>query len=102
MWTRTGTTISSALAGVTLHTVMSDSGEGVAFDVLFRATVLGRVQEYTATIEAGKGLTSHGATWAFTPTTGGGGRWAKTAGQTIFGFRNRNDAVRHAVNARRS
>lgn len=87
MWTRTGTTIPSALAGVTLHTVMSDSGEGVGYDVVPRATTLGRVQEYIAMIEAGKSITHHGVTWSLTLPTG----------QVVFDFRTRDDAVRHAV-----
>lgn len=98
MWQRTGHTLETAFTGVTLEAVMSDAGEGVGYDVVHAGRVIGRVQEYAATIELGKGLVQHGATWAFTPLGSAlGQRWAKSEGQTIFGFATWADALRHAL-----
>jgi len=97
MWERTGFTVETAYPRVTLHGVTSDSGEGDALDVELGGRVIARVQEYSATIELGKGLTHHGSTWAATPLDSSSFRWAKTRRQTVFGLRTRDDAVSYSV-----
>ncbi len=96
MWKHTGETTESGIVGVILRNVTSEA-EGDALEVERRGVVVGRVQEYTATIEAGKGIVKHGPTWAFTPLGTAPQRWAKSRGQTVFGFATRDDAVRFGL-----
>ena len=100
MWAYTGVTEPGTRDGVTLRGITSDA-EGDAWQVFDGGRVVGRVQEYVATAQLGAGLVKHGPTWAFTPTPAGvGTRWAKSAGQTIFGFVTRDDAVEYGLRTR--
>lgn len=96
MWTYTGETETVGFADeVTLRAITSEA-EGDAWEVVVGNHTLGRVQEYSGTIQLGASLVKHGPLWAFTPLKPArGGRWSKTLGQTIFGFLTRDDAVRY-------
>lgn len=96
MWHETGKTLDSAVRDVQLHEVESDSGEGTAYEVRVRGQLLGRVQQYTATIELGRRRVSHGMTWAYTPLVESA-RYGTSTGRTTFGFATRDDATRYGV-----